>query len=244
MSQFHKGPFVVNHWNRLKIESNHFLSSPITLIHTESNFKCLDGGNTCNSCVSVVQGQPWIQDKKPEQKLTWSAEMVWQHPAAGFWNRQRMGLHRLHACVIGHTDRCVLLTINDTVQSSSWQVPTIPTFSGNPLLPVSFHLSSTTMHFPMAVILPASQSGPCLHGDGVSKPLLGTSTLEIYCFLGLLPSLPLCRCQCVVHWKNVKSMRDTEEWLQLCSEFYTWIFGFIVQSNTNFKNALLFSSTY
>lgn len=115
-----------------------------------------------------------------------------QRPAAGFWHLQRMGLRRLHACVIGHTDRCVLLTVND--------VPTIPTFSGYPLLPVSFHLSSTTMHFPMAVILPASQSGPRLHGDGVSKPLPGTSTLEIYCFfLGFLPSLALCRCQCVVH---------------------------------------------
>lgn len=94
--------------------------------------------------------------------------------------------------------------------------------------------SFTTMHFSTAVILPAAQSGPCFHGDGVSMPLPGIGTPEICCLLGLLPSLPICMCQCVVHWKTVKSMTDTQDCLQLCSKFYTWLlnmFGIIVQTN-------------
>lgn len=81
------------------------------------------------------------------------------------------------------------------VESETFPVPLLQSLSRY----IFLSLFSLSQHYSF-VISPAFQLGPYLHGDGgVHATLPGTITPEICCWLGLLPSLPLSRCQRVVH---------------------------------------------
>ena len=99
------------------------------------------------------------------------------------------------------------------------------------LVSVAFSLSFYHSLFPsplcicpwLSHCLPPSQD-PVSMVTRVSMPLPGIVSPEIGCLLGLLPSLPLCRCQCVVYWKKLLN-----PWLTHSS-----VYGFVVNLTSDF----------
>lgn len=165
--------------------------------------------------------------KNPGQKLIGSSVIVclpsfsWlQQPASDpYWG--------YNSCVAGRADSCVLMSGTDTFLHffSPHGCELTSKFSLRPIGVLAGIRSSPHVSLHHIVLWlwhkPAFLSRPCLHGDGVSIPLPGIGSLEFCSTLGLPPSLPLSRCQCVAHWKTVKSMTDTQQFVS--RELYTWL---------------------